>query len=485
MRRRRRVDLRGRGWNCFVLACSFLITAPHSVLAANLPDARVLNVERFLKAVLLHAPGATDAPVLDISSWSNRDLSILRLDERVLVQLMRDPRLSSFQLSNQEINDCSSCQASQPPQGPSIQTPQRIRYSAEQLHRLQVLACAAGGILRDQACMALKASLEIDGDLTRLAALVSEANARGDDHYVVRRGALLHADAAMLTAGSLLPVDTGVPAAEQPIRVHIADGQQADVGLGEIHWEIARLLLDTVRPRRDAMVNLWYRATAAWMQSREHYNKIHLDHARGMFPDDADIAFLMGCERETYAGPTLQSFAGNAVLPTGTFLDVGSKSQDLREAEALFRRALALNPRLVEGRVRLGHVLIAESKAQEAANELRTAVATTADPLLLYFGWMFLGSAEDTLGHFEAAREAYVRAAALYARAQSPYLALSTLAMRRGDRPAALAEIRHVFELRGPPDQREDPWWTYYTAQGRNTAALLEQLWRPFLRSQP
>jgi hypothetical protein len=57
--------------------------------------------------------------------------------------------------------------------------------------------------------------------------------------------------------------------------------------------------------------------------------------------------------------------------------------------------------------------------------------------------------------------------------------------MRRGDRPAALAEIRHVFELRGPPDQREDPWWTYYTAQGRNTAALLEQLWRPFLRSQP
>jgi len=57
--------------------------------------------------------------------------------------------------------------------------------------------------------------------------------------------------------------------------------------------------------------------------------------------------------------------------------------------------------------------------------------------------------------------------------------------MRRGDRPAALAEIRHVFELRGPPDLREDPWWTYYTAQGRNTAALLEQLWPPFLRSQP
>jgi tetratricopeptide (TPR) repeat protein len=468
-----------------VLTCSILATAPRPVSAADQSDARVLNVERWLKAVLHHTPGATDAAVLEISSWSNSELGILRIDQGVIVRLMRDPRLSSFQSSSQEMVDCSPCEASQTPQPRKIQPPQRIRYTDTQLHRLQVLACAAAGILREPPCERLRAPEEIDAELTRLAALASAANERGDHNYVLRRGALLHGDAAMLTAGSLLPLDTGGPGAVQPVRVHIADGQQTNIGLGEIHWEIARLLLDFVRPGRDAMVGSWYRATAAWMQSHEHYNKMHLDHARDMFPNDADIAFLIGCERETYAGPAFQSFARSAVLPTGTFLDIGSESRDLREAEAFFRRALALNPRMVEARVRLGRVLLAVGKAQDAVDELRPAVASTDDPLLQYFGSMFLGAAEEALGHLPGARDAYARAAMLYPRAQSPYLALSALATRRGDRAGALTEIRRVFDLRGAQDQREDPWWAYHVAQGRNTDELLEQLWRPFLEARP
>jgi hypothetical protein len=37
--------------------------------------------------------------------------------------------------------------------------------------------------------------------------------------------------------------------------VHIVDGQQTIVGLGEHHWAMARALLDAVRPERDAMVS--------------------------------------------------------------------------------------------------------------------------------------------------------------------------------------------------------------------------------------
>ncbi len=453
--------------------------------AADDPEARTLKVEQWLKAVLHHTPGSTDAAVLEITSWSNTVLGTLRIDADILAQLMRNPRLLWFQTTTKEA-DCVDClgrrDASQPR---IIKPPQRIRYTDPQLHRLKVLACAAAGMLTAPVCLRLNAPKEIDGELTRLAARAAAARERGDDNYVLRRGALLHADAAMLSATSLVPLDAGGPAADQPIRVRIDDGQQTDIGLGEIHWEIARVLLDRVRPERDAMVNLWYRATAAWMQNSEQYNDKHLVRARNMFPDDADIAFLSGCQREIYAGANFQSAARSAVLPSGITLDIGSESRNLKDAEGFFRRALALNPRLVESRVRLGHVLLARGKAQDASDELRPAVAAADDPLLLYFGSMFLGAAEEALGHFPDARDSYARAAALYPRAQSPYLALSALATRRGDRAGALAEIQHVFDLKGAAEERADPWWVYLVAQARNADALLEELWRPFLEAQP
>ena len=469
-----------------LIAVAWFTASPRPIAApANDPNARTLRVEQWLKAVLHHVPGAADAAVLEISSWSNSDLGTLLIDEGVLVRLMRDPRLVSFQSTTPEIVDCSPCEASETAQPRKIRPPRTIRYTDPQLHRLRVLACAAAGTVTERECVLLKAPKEIDAELSRLAALAAASRERGDDNYVLRRGGLLHADAAMLTATSLLPLDSGGPAADQPIRVHIADGQQTDIGLGEIHWEIARHLLDRVRPERDAMVNLWYRATAAWMQNREQYNHEHLDHARDMFPNDADIAFLSGCQREIYAGPAFQSVARSIVLPSGVSLDIGSEARDLKEAEAFFRRALALNPRLVESRVRLGHVLLARGKAQDAADELRPAVAAADDPLLQYFSSMFLGAAEQALGHFPGARDAYARASTLYPLAQSPYLALSALATRRGDRAGALAEIRHVFDLKGAAEERADPWWAYHVAQARNADALLEQLWRPFLEARP
>jgi tetratricopeptide (TPR) repeat protein len=468
----------------FVFLAWTSIGAPPRLVAADEPGERALRVEQWLNAVLHHTPGAADAAVLEVSSWSNNHLAILRTDESVLFQLMRNPRLVSFQLSSQEVVDCQTCPASETAQPRKMQPPRTIRYTNLDLHRLKVLACAAAGTLTDPTCIELRAPKEIDAELSRLAALAAAALDRGDNNYVLRHGALLQADAAMLASNLLAPLNAGGPDS-QPIRVHIVDGEPTRVGLGEVHWEIARLLLDAVRPKRDAMVNLWYRATAAWMQSREQYNNLHLAHARELFPNDADIAFLSGCERETDAGPAMQSVARSAVLPAGVTLGIASERSALRDAEGFFRRALALNPRLVEGRVRLGHVLLAQGKAQDAADELRPAVASTAEPLLQYFGSMFLGAAEEALGHLPAARDSYARAAALYPRAQSPYLALSALATRRGDRAEALTEIRRVFDLRRNSDERDEPWWAYYDVAGRNADALLEQLWRPFLEAQP
>jgi tetratricopeptide (TPR) repeat protein len=137
-----------------------------------------------------------------------------------------------------------------------------------------------------------------------------------------------------------------------------------------------------------------------------------------------------------------------------------------------------------EGHLRFGHVLLLLDRPADAAAELRLALGSTDDVLLRYYGQLFLGAAEEALGKFDVARDAFAEAGRLYPTAQSPGIALSGLARRRGDRDGALRELQRVFNLPSVEPERDDPWWTYYTAQGRNVDALLEQLRRPFVHAE-
>jgi tetratricopeptide (TPR) repeat protein len=230
------------------------------------------------------------------------------------------------------------------------------------------------------------------------------------------------------------------------------------------------------------MVRQWYRATAAWMQLREDHDKLHLDEARELFPADPDILFLSGCQHETYAGPQIQTAARSAVLPTGVKLDIASDRGELREAEAMFRRALEVKPDHPEARMRHGHVLALLGRHADAVVELRRAAGELEDPQLLYYAELFLGAEEETLGNRDAAGAAYTHAAELSPRAQSPLLALSELARRYGDRPAALRAMERLFTLSGDDrSEHDDPWWWYYVAQARDADDLLDAMRRPFL----
>jgi Flp pilus assembly protein TadD len=57
-------------------------------------------------------------------------------------------------------------------------------------------------------------------------------------------------------------------------------------------------------------------------------------------------------------------------IPGGRIGDVGA---ELGKAERLFRQSLELNPKQVEARIRLGHVLGRRGRHQEAIVELRRA----------------------------------------------------------------------------------------------------------------
>jgi len=443
--------------------CAF---SPCLSAAADVDDQRILRVEQWLKAVLQHEPGAGDDAVVLVGSWPSGDLRTFWIDGAVLAQLTRDPTLSSFRV--QLLDQRSS---------------QRITYAPQHLRRLKVLACAAAGIVTESPCLELKASAGLDAELRRLAEAADASRRRGDRNYVLRRGALLHTDAAMFSAGLIEPLAPGPVADPQRILINISDGREIEVGRGAMHWEIARVLLDAVAPGPDTMVRLWYRATAAWMQRRNYHDPVHLTRARGVFPNDADILFLSGCEREDYARPDIQAAARAAALPHGITLDIRSEREELAQAEAFFRRALALTPGFPEARLRLGRVLLLRGRYKEAAEELRLATASAGEDLLRYYGTLFLGAAEEALGDDGGASAAYAKGAQLYPAAQSPRLALSALARRRGDRPGALTEIRRVFELPASPAARDDPWWTYHSAQARNADALLEELRQPFLEA--
>ena len=435
---------------------------------------RVERLERWLKAVARHAPGEDDDALAEVAGTPNANLKELWVDANVLVQMMRNVKADRFNV-----------------RAGGQRASTQVRYAKADLQRLRALACAAGGSLIETSCMALGAMDELDADLRRVGTLARAAKLRGDDNYILRRGALLHTDVAILAPGAMAVADAAASSAgPQRFRMDISDGREVDLHQSAVHWEIARMLLDFVRPRGrdradpggDEMVRKWYRATAAWMQLREDHDRMHLDRARGLFPSDSDILFLSACQRETYAGVSIQTAVRSAVLPTGVTLDVGSDRVELREAEGLFRRVLELKPDHAEARMRYGRVLGALGKHAEASSELRRAVANLTDTQLLYYAELFLGGEEEALGNRDAARVAYEQAAGLFPRAQSPLLAISQLARRYGDRGGALRAMDRLFALQDEErDEHDDPWWWYYVAQARDADDLLDAMRQPYL----
>ncbi len=425
------------------------IALPGLAAAANDdPDGRILRVERWLKAALSHQPGRKDDAVSEVSLWSESQLRALLIDEGALTQLMLNPLRANVKVP-------TIAGEGQPPP-----------YSTWQIRRLRVLACAVSGEQHRDACARVTAEDEIEPSLKRLAKAAASGAAGS---VVLRRGAILHGDVAMLLPNAINPLD-GNPGR---FRVQMNDGQATSFGNGGFHWVMARGLLDGVAPAPDDMVRQWYFATSLWMQGNQQHETDHIHHAVQLFPNDPGLLFLSGCQMETYAGASIQSVVRSAVLPSGYSIDIPGEASALREAEDFFRRALARDATLGEARLRLGHVLLARGRPQQAADELRAVDTAIQPPVLQYFHAMFLGSAEEALGHFEAARDAYERAAAAFDGPQSPRLALSALAMRRGDRAGALAAIQPVFA----GARSSDPWWDYYIVQARDLSAVLDEFY--------
>jgi Tfp pilus assembly protein PilF len=229
--------------------------------------------------------------------------------------------------------------------------------------------------------------------------------------------------------------------------------------------------------RQDIDVQQWYRATFSHKLARELLDIHHFEHGLRLFPDNVDVLFLNGCLREALADPRVQALRAEASLPRGTSLEVQTEQAELRLAEGLFRRALDRQPGHVEARVRYGRTLARLGRPSDAAAALRLAREDTREPLLEYYGALFLGGAELALNRPAEAERAYQQALTLFPRAQAPRLGLSQLASRAGNRASARDLLRPVLE-RDAPRLNDDPWWTYRLSAGRQSTELLDAAYR-------
>lgn len=304
---------------------------------------------------------------------------------------------------------------------------------------------------------------------------------------ILRRAAMLHTDAAMLSSFDSSSRARGTTRAAAGGGLLLNDGLGAGLAAPSVHWFLARLVLDALpAAASDEFVDQWYRATTAALLAASDYASAdaQLEHAQTLLPTRAHVWLSAGVVHAHFASPAVQNAFVDLKLPEGFHLKVAGERRELELADECLRRAIGLEPGNAEARLRLGRVLALQQKHADALTELREAAARAQEPIQLYFVHLFTGQVQADVQQYEQARASFTRAAALFPHAQAPVLALSELAWRRGDRAEALAALQRLSPKQsdegGPMDA--DPWWMYDLSYARDAAPLVAQLRKWFAR---
>jgi tetratricopeptide (TPR) repeat protein len=294
-----------------------------------------------------------------------------------------------------------------------------------------------------------------------------------------RRGAVLHLDIALQgnarATGDLFPSypRTGPGPPPQPFMV--VDGAGLGRGFSAAHLEFARALITKLDGETKAAFGVqWYAAVAAQLAARGNFADLwyHLEHAKFAVPESAELLLAAGCLREVFAGPMAQ-----ATRRSSTLVAVGDRGVNLRRAEDYFSRALARTPDFVEARLRRGRVFGQQNRHADAVLDLHRAREQTSDREQSYYIRLFLGREEELLGRHDEARRHFEAAAAMFPRAQSPWIALTRLAAYRGDVAGARQALDQGLRSGPAEPNSEDPWWIYDLGPGRYAAAMLKQVY--------
>ena len=391
---------------------------------------RLQRLEQWTGALERHRPGDADAALDVFGDWEAREFAELKITFFSALQLVRDPATRTFV---------------RPSSAPTARARQ-VFYSRREVNEL----------------------IDVSA---RLRAL-------GETH-MLRRGAMLHTDAVVLGTGT---ESRGTPRRSDLFIVRFADGQALNNvdALGQ--WDVARFLLEHIRPdlsefqprpSADDWVRRWYRTLLAFQLAQQHFNVKDATRGLELFPSDPEVLFFSGVFHETLASPGIQEPFRKSDELRRT-VEIGSAGDEFNAAERLLKRALKASPDFPEARLHLGRVLAEQQQHDEALPELTRALSAIKNVDLQYLGHLFAGRSAAALRQFPAARESFERAAALRPSAQSPLLAMSQLAYSRGDVDEAAAMLERLTAQASLDG--DDPWWIYSLTAGRFFTPSYEEI---------
>jgi tetratricopeptide (TPR) repeat protein len=295
----------------------------------------------------------------------------------------------------------------------------------------------------------------------------------GDLDRLLKQGALLHTDIALLDLGK---------GENRDDKMHVAafvDGRIIAIA-SQLHWTIARQLISSIPQARaqNPIVRQWYVVTTAFLQSRRllAYADQNLKCALKTYPSDEIFLFYAGVLHEVWASPLNQ----NIQLPQLVTPSYSSMESELKLAGEYFQMALDANPNYADAHLHLGRIYGLLGYHKQALAELKLAATSIKDPPLSYYLSLFLGCEFEMLSQPEKAEEYYKRAATLYPVAQSPLLALSHLYHENTGTKDALIPLRRALTLPRNDIWKDDPWWVYDLSHVRDAEALVAEMRRMF-----
>ena len=251
--------------------------------------------------------------------------------------------------------------------------------------------------------------------------------------------------------------------------LHTARGLREDrAGRGAegiLHFGFARDWLSMGEPELDPLFVEWYAALATHLFHRVELDTAErtLKDATRQFPEAARLWLAYGVAAEMRAHLTAEPdhvFSSDRQYRDERRQFEADRQAACRDAEARYRRALDLDPALVEARLRLGQVLARQDRMEDALRELDQAAASTDDPRALYLAHLLAGRAEERRERPGAALLRYREATAALESGEAGWVALAHALARAGDRDGAAAAIARVVQ--GDPGPGLDPYRAYH-----------------------
>jgi tetratricopeptide (TPR) repeat protein len=261
---------------------------------------------------------------------------------------------------------------------------------------------------------------------------------------------LLHTEAFLIRteAGGAVAGDTYILSARALVRLVLHLAQDGQPGIGE---------------RERTFVRDWYLLLVAYQHGRAEigWSRAYLDEALKSFPKDPHLTLARGSDHEMLSD--LSAGFIDHVDVAGRFIRQSSVDADdeLREAIRNIEQAVALEPGLMEARLRLGRLLYRRGDLDRAAKELEAARQLAWLDELRYLALVFRGMVESARGSYDQADSTYTDALRLVPTGQTAAIAKAETAYLRG----RVGEAAAIMQATLQQAKKADPWWNYATGE--------------------